>query len=91
MSFPIHRPVTNCCLILDKLQNKYPQGEVGILKKVAADPVLKRCFLTIEYDNDLYIGYLFVSDHREQLFAILQQRLGWTVEQIGGLDVSHLD
>ena len=24
----------------------------------------------------------------QQLFTILQQHLGWTVEQVGGLDVS---
>jgi hypothetical protein len=72
-------------------QNKYPQGEVGILKKVSADPVLKRCFLKIEYDDDLYMGCLLVSDSSscQQLSGILQQRLGWTIEQIGGLDLDQ--
>jgi hypothetical protein len=71
-------------------QNKYPKGEVGILKEVSADTAQKRCFLTIEYENDRYMGCLFVSDRSfcQQLFTILQQHLGWTVEQVGGLDVS---
>ena len=46
--------------------------------------------LAIEYENDRYMGCLFASDRSfcQQLFTILQQRLGWTVEQVGGLDVS---
>jgi len=71
-------------------KNKYPKGEVGILKEVSADTARKRCFLTIEYENDRYMGCLFVSDRSfcQQLFTILQQYLGWTIGQIGGLDVS---
>jgi hypothetical protein len=68
----------------------YPQGEVGMLKKVSAVPVRKRCFLTIEYGNESYMGCLFVSDASfcQQLFTLRQQHLGSTIEQIGGLDVT---
>ena len=71
-------------------KNSHPKGEVGILKKVSPDPALKRCFLTIEYDNDLYMACLLVSDRSfcERLSVILQEHLGWTIEQVGGLDVS---
>ena len=71
-------------------KRRYPQGEVGVLKKLSAVPVRKRCFLTIECDNESYMGCLFVSDASfcQQLFTVLQQHLGSTIEQIGGLDVT---
>jgi hypothetical protein len=69
-------------------KNSYPEGEVGILKVVSADTDRKRCFLTIEYDNEPYMGCVLVSDRSfcRQLSIMLQQHLGWTIEQIGGLD-----
>ena len=73
---------------LDK--NRHPEGEVRILKKVSAHTERPRCFLTIEYENGLYMGCLFVGDHSfcQQLTTILQQRLGSNIEQIGDLDLS---
>jgi hypothetical protein len=72
-------------------ENSYPKGEVGILKEVSADPVRRRCFLTIEYEKEFYMGCLFVSDRSFcwQLCTILQEHLGSTIEQIGDLDVSE--
>ena len=43
-----------------------------------------------EYENGLYMGCLLVSDPSfcQQLSMLLRHYLGWTIEQIGGLDVS---
>jgi hypothetical protein len=71
-------------------ENKHPIGEVGILKEVHEDIKSSRCFLTIEYENEHYMGCLFVKDPSfcRHLSILLQQRIGYRIEQIGNLDLS---
>jgi len=71
-------------------ENKNPTGEVGILKEVASDLELRRCFLTIEYENECYMGCIFVRDPSfcRQLSAFLKPYVGHAIEQIADLDLS---
>jgi hypothetical protein len=71
-------------------KNKNPTGEVGILKEVTSDLELRRCFLTIEYENEFYMGCLFVRDRSfcRQLSTFLKPYVGYAIEQIADLDVS---
>jgi hypothetical protein len=71
-------------------ENRNPEGEVGILKAVVPDSESPRCFLTIEYENDLYMGCVFVQDasFSRELAGLLELYLGHKIEQIAALDVS---
>ena len=71
-------------------KNQHPKGEVGVLKEIAPEIELGRCFLTIEYENEPYIGCLYVkySAFCKQLCGLLQHHIGDTVREIGDLDVS---
>ena len=73
---------------------KEVRGEIGILKKVipSAMSPRDRIFLIIEHEVNEYMGCLMISDRafRRQILNLLQAHCGNTLEQIGGLDLSHL-
>ena len=48
----------------DGLENKHPQGEIGVLKAVALSNIqpADRCFLYIEHEGSSYIGCLLFDD-----------------------------
>jgi len=73
-------------------EDKNPEGEVGILTAATLDSESPRCFLTIEYEDDSYMGCVFVQDAAfcRQLAALLQLHLGCSIEQIAGLDLSEI-
>src|SRR5919108_3261090 len=67
-------------------EDKRPKGEVGILRNVSIpDLVSNRCFLTMEYDNERYMGCLFVSDPSfcSQIYSFLQKYRGSPIQEIG--------
>jgi hypothetical protein len=72
-----------------KTKSRNPHGEVGVLKQVECDASLGRCFLIVEYENDLYMGCLFVNDPTfcRQLSIILRQHIGTTIKKIGDIDL----
>jgi hypothetical protein len=85
-----------------KGKNKYPQGEVGRLKKVTiaiADSdqsdgrrAYHRIFLYMEYLGARYIGCLLFDDAAAclQIGEILSKHRGRNLQTIGDLDLSHL-
>jgi hypothetical protein len=73
--------------------NRYPKGEVGILKevKVPVTQPFNRCFLVVEYKAAMYMGCLLIDDLSFcfQVSQLLQSRCGESIEGVGGLDLSY--
>jgi hypothetical protein len=68
-------------------------GEIGVLKYVhASNRLSNKCYLVIEHERTLYIGCLIFNDIRfcYDIAKMLRQYQGRSVEEIGGLDLSHL-
>jgi hypothetical protein len=74
-----------------KQGSKTVKGEVGILKEAHVDPRNpQQCFLVIEHQHERYMGALLFDD---QIFCwlisqVLLGHRGWSVEEIGGLDLA---
>jgi hypothetical protein len=74
-------------------RDRYLRGEIGVLKEVRlSERPAKKCFLVIEHETALYMGCVLIADHpfREQVFELLTKHRGYSIEAIGGLDVTHL-
>ena len=76
-------------------ENKKVRGEVGILKEVAfpiANSRMTRCHLTIEFDNEMYVGTLLFDDPAFCFLIgkVLQNHVGRSVREIGDIDLSHV-
>lgn len=73
--------------------NKYPEGEVGILKELLKSFIQpsNRFFLVIEYGAALYLGSLLFDQPAlcEEVYTLLKDYYGHTIEYIGGLDLRH--
>src|SRR5437867_11488613 len=72
--------------------NKHPKGEIGMLKDMQQSnvPPVDRCFLTIDYKGDQYMGCLLFDDISfcRLVFKLLQAHCGESVRDIGELDLS---
>ena len=71
------------------------RGEIGRLEYVLQNKRFKgsnRCFLIIEHEGQPYVGCLFVNDDVfcAQLIAVLQDHAGFTIKEIGDLDLSFM-
>ena len=77
----------------DVFQNKL-RGEIGVLSQVFLSQVTPytRCYLSVEVEGDFYMGTLLFEDAAfcRQIYELLQQHCGKSIQQIGDLDVSHL-
>ena len=77
---------------IDGLENKYPIGEIGILKSVVQSHVLpaNRCFLTIDHEGSSYMGCLLFDDIAfcRQITEILQSYCNRSISDIGSSDIS---
>lgn len=70
--------------------NRYPRGEVGILKQVlpcsikAAD----RCYLIMEHEGAEYLGILVFQDYAvcQQVYSLLLRYCGRPIQEIGEID-----
>jgi hypothetical protein len=83
-------------------ENKFPRGELGVLKEVyvsAVDPhspdshkPYNRVYLFIEYRDSRYVGALLFDDEAtcRQIGKILLDRCGNSIADIGDIDLSHL-
>ena len=75
------------------LDNTYPKGEIGILRKVELSNILPadRCFLYIEYEGSSYIGCLLFDDSTfcGQIAKLLHSYCNCPIADIGSLDLSH--
>jgi hypothetical protein len=73
-------------------EDQKPEGEVGTFKELSYWPhQLNKCFLIIDHERAAYMGSLLFDDTsfcREIIF-ILKNCMGWSIEQIGDLDVSR--
>jgi hypothetical protein len=75
----------------NKQGSKTVKGEIGILKEAHVDPRNpNQCFLVIEYQRERYMGALLFDD---QIFCwlisqVLLGHRGWSVEEIGGVDLA---
>jgi len=68
------------------------RGEIGVLMQVTRrDDTQNRCFLLMKYQNELYMGCLMVDDRSfaKQLFGLLQSYIGYSIREIGDIDLSH--
>jgi hypothetical protein len=74
-------------------RDRYLNGEIGMLKEVRMpDAPGQKCYLVIEHEDTLYMGCLFIGDHAfcREIFQLLQNERGHSIEHIGGLDLSYL-
>jgi len=78
----------------DRNERIPPHAEFGTLKEVrrAHSKPESRLFLIIEHEGNEYIGCLLFNDRTScsQTYELLTQHIGNSIEQIGSLDVSHL-
>jgi hypothetical protein len=74
--------------------DEFVSGELGMLREVRLNDSgrLAKCYLIIDYNQNLYMGCEFFRDKAFalQLFQLLESQRGRPIEEIGGLDVSHL-
>ncbi|HEY1266145.1 MAG TPA: hypothetical protein VGH16_02735 [Candidatus Binatia bacterium] len=68
------------------------RGEIGVLKDVIPSivPPTTRIFLIVEHEDSEYMGCLLFDDPAfcGDIFRILQTHRGWTIRDIGSLDLS---
>jgi hypothetical protein len=71
---------------------KEVRGEVGILKEVISSIISPedRFFLIVKHEKSEYIGCLIISDPSfcRQISKLIRAHRGYTIEHIGGLDLS---
>jgi hypothetical protein len=75
-------------------EDRHPEGEVGTLKQVRSvdgHPIVHRCFVWMQYEDNMYVGCLLLSDPAlcEAVCKLFQNNIGQSIEYIGGLDLSH--
>jgi len=69
-----------------------PRSEIGILLQVTRrNDTADRCFVLMKYHNELYMGCLMVDDITfcKEIFRLLQSHIGYSIKEIGGIDLSH--
>ena len=74
-------------------KNGRPCGEVGVLIRVEPSVVeFKRLFLTIEYNDSEYMGWLSFDDAEfcGQIYDLLKRLYRHSILEIGELDISYL-
>lgn len=68
-----------------------PRGEVGILKDVIPSSIepYDKYFVIMEHSGAEYVGVLLVRDTAlREIFGILLQNRGKTIEEIGNIDLA---
>jgi len=65
-------------------------GEIGVLVSADIDRSGKRCYLSIDFENERYFGTLLFTDIVFCWFInkILKNRIGTPIRDIGDLDLS---
>jgi hypothetical protein len=66
-------------------------GEIGTLVNADSDRTGKKCYLTIAFENQRYLGTLLFSDDRMCWFVTrtLKNRIGLSIKEIGDLDLTY--
>jgi len=68
------------------------RSEIGMLMQVTRrNETQNRCFLLMKHQNELYMGCLMVDDPSlcKQIFRLLQSYIGFSIAEIGGIDLRH--
>ena len=77
-----------------KIKRHVGRREFGVLKEVIASIVApeNRIFLIIEHEDNEYMGCLLFDDtvFCSEVFVLLRQHVGDTLEHIGSVDLSRL-
>ena len=65
-------------------------AEIGTLVNADSDRSGKKCYLTIDFGNQRYLGTLLFSDDKMCWFITrtLKNRIGLSIKEIGDLDLS---
>lgn len=74
-------------------KQQWPHGEIGMLRRVWMHPRLGTClFLFIDHGGNTYTGSMYFADPRFciDLYHLFEDYVGRSIEEIGGLDVSHM-
>ena len=69
------------------------QGELGILEDVSmSDLIANKIFVAMDHLGERYIAVLAFDDQlfTKQLYPLLLQNVGRSIQEIGDLDLSHL-
>ena len=69
------------------------RGALGVLRYVhSSGEVSKKCYLVIEHERDIYVGYLLCQDHASstKIAHILRDHIGRSIQEIGDLDLSYI-
>jgi hypothetical protein len=77
---------------VDGPENKFPRGEIGILRWVGLSALQPpdRCYLYIDHEQSSYLGCLLFDDPSfcSQIVKLLQDYCNHPIVEIGSLDVS---
>jgi len=77
---------------VDGPENKFPRGEVGILKWVGLTGIepTDRCYLYIDHEGSRYLGCLLFDDHAfcRYLAKLLDGYCNRPITEIGSLDLT---
>jgi hypothetical protein len=67
-------------------------GEAGVLTFVRSNSRMSKCFLFIDFEEELYIGTLIFNDRTfcRQISNLLCEHIGRPIKEIGDVNVSHL-
>jgi hypothetical protein len=73
-------------------RNDRPSGEVGTLEQVLMQKSYdKIVFIFILFQDNRYMGSLHLDDpaFARELFTIFKSRIGWSIKDLGDLDLSY--
>jgi hypothetical protein len=70
-------------------EDRFPKGEVGVLKEVRWHYPIDKCFLWIEYEGSNYLGCLLFGDveYGRKACELLKQQIGKSLRAIGALEI----
>jgi hypothetical protein len=78
---------------VDGQENKFPRGEVGVLKWVGLSGIQPpdRCYLYIEHEGSTYLGCLLFDDPAFCCYVakLLDSYRNHPIAEVGNLDLSH--
>ena len=78
---------------IDGEKKERVSGEVGRLVKIVPSLLEEGpLFLTIEHQENRYIGVLLFDDRivRDRVYDLLRNLCGYSMAEIGGVDANHL-
>jgi hypothetical protein len=78
---------------VDRLENKTPRGEVGVLiwASLGGSQPPDRCYLLMDHEGSSYMGCLLFDDHAfcRYIAHFLENYCHRRIAEIGGIDLSH--